>query len=186
MAELRFPPDAITNDAEFSEQKSWRYWLSRAVDGNPGGPIGLLIGLNPSVAGADVTETDHTITKEIEFARRWGWRGFWKGNLFGIVSTDSSRLVTLDYYDAVGEHTDAYLENMASRADQIVVCWGGKVPRLKRIRIGQVLRLVRRAAPATPLQCFGIGKHGEPVHPLRLGYSTPLVPFARDEVIANA
>ncbi|HKY40684.1 MAG TPA: DUF1643 domain-containing protein [Polyangiaceae bacterium] len=185
MPELRFPPDTITNDAEFSEQKSWRYWLSRNVPENPTGPLGLLIGLNPSDAGAAREDTDHTITKEIEFARRWGWRGFWKGNLFALVSKDSSKLIRFDYYDAIGEPTDAYLENMASRADQIVVCWGGKVPRLKRIRIGQVLRLLRRAAPAKELQCFGVGKHGQPIHPLRLSYATLLVPFGGEEAIGN-
>lgn len=168
-----FPPSPVVSDAEFSSCGDFRYWLSRPARG--AGPLGLIVGLNPSKAG--VTDTDHTITKEIEFTSRWGWSGFWKGNLFGRISTDSSALKSIDYDALVGPENDAVLFAMAQRVSEIVVCWGNNVPRLKRFRIGAVMRLLREASPGARFSCFGVTNQGNPVHPLRLAYSTEMQPW---------
>lgn len=70
MSARRLPPSPVRSDAEFSSCGDFRYWLSRPARG--AGPVGMIVGLNPSKAG--VTDTDHTITKEIEFASLARWR----------------------------------------------------------------------------------------------------------------
>lgn len=174
MSAIRLLPSLpIVSDAEFSPCGDFRYWLSRPARGD--GPVGLIVGLNPSKAG--VTDTDHTITKEIEFASRWGWSGFWKGNLFARISTESAVLKSIEYDALVGPENDAVLAAMAAQVSEIVVCWGNNVPRLKRIRINMVMGLLRKASPSARFRCFGVSNQGNPVHPLRLAYSTELQPW---------
>ncbi len=170
------PPSPVCDDAEFSADGLERLWLSRKVA--EAGPVGLIIALNPSRAGAAREDTDHTITKEIEFARRWGWSGFWKANLFTCIETYSANLKNLSFETAVGQWGTVVLEAMIPLAPEIVVCWGANVPKQKRHRISSVcerIRLMKR--PEARVLCFGLSKGGFPVHPLMLGYDTPLVPF---------
>jgi hypothetical protein len=168
------PPTPVCDDAEFVNAGLERIWLSRRVA--DAGPVGLFIGLNPSTAGA--TETDHTITKEKEFARRWGWSGFWKGNLFTCVETYSANLKNLRLETAVGEQGDAVLGTMVLVAPEIVVCWGNNVPKDKRARITDVLHMIATLKRVdVPVRCFGLSKEGAPMHPLMLSYETQLVDF---------
>jgi hypothetical protein len=170
------PPSPITHDAEFVEGGLQRIWLSRKVAET--GPVGLIIGLNPSKAGAALEDTDHTITKELEYARRWGWSGFWKGNLFTHIETYSAKLRELDFNSCVGIYGDTVLQNMIQQAPEIVVCWGANVPVAKRHRIQQVCSMIRtRKRADARVLCFGLSNGGHPVHPLMLSYDTPLVPF---------
>lgn len=168
------PPLPVCDDAEFSEDRTERLWLSRKVAES--GPVGLIIGLNPSTAGA--TEDDHTITKEKEFARSWGWGGFWKGNLFTRIETYSQNLKNMTYREACGEHGTVVLQEMIPRAYEIVVCWGAAVPKPMAHRISAVCTFIRvlKWSQARVL-CFGTSKNGHPIHPLYLSYSTPMVEF---------
>jgi hypothetical protein len=168
------PPAPVCDDAEFSNNGLERLWLSRKVA--DGGPVGLIIGLNPSTAGA--TETDHTITKEKEFTRRWGWSGFWKANLFTVIETHSAKLKNLSFESAVGEHGSVVLERMIPCVNDIVVCWGVNVPKPHRHRIGTVCSIIRELkAPDAMVWCFGLSNSGDPVHPLMLSYRTKLRPY---------
>lgn len=170
------PPSPVRADAEFSLDRLERLWLSRRVAEE--GPVGLIIALNPSRAGASDEETDHTITKEKEYARRWGWSGFWKANLFTHIETYSAKLKEVAYDTAVGRYGTVVLEAMIPLAPVIVCCWGSAVPKHKLHRIAAVcqrIRLMKR--PEAPVMCFGVSKDGHPLHPLRLAYDTPLVPF---------
>jgi hypothetical protein len=176
----------VCDDAEFSNDGLERLWLSRAVERKVGAPlnghVGLIIGLNPSRAGAAREDTDHTITKEIEFSRRWGWSGFWKVNLFTCIETYSAKLKNLSFETAVGMHGSAVLQETIPLAPAIVVCWGAAVPKLKRHRISAVCEMIRvLKQPTTEVRCFGLSKDGFPVHPLRLAYDTPLVPYELPE-----
>ncbi len=164
------------DDAEFSNNGTERLWLSRKVADE--GPVGLIIGLNPSTAGASVESNDHTIKKETEFARRWGWGGFWKANLFTCIETYSRNLKNMTYAQACGEHGIAVLHNMIPHAHEIVVCWGAGVPKPMRPRIELVCTRIRQLKQsATRVLCFGASKGGDPVHPLYLSYDTELVEF---------
>ncbi len=182
MTRRLIPPSPVTDDAEFSEDGLERLWLSRKVERKVGAPlsghVGLIIGLNPSRAGAAREDTDHTITKEIEFASRWGWSGFWKVNLFTCIETYSANLKNLSFETAVGRWGTVVLEAVIPIAPAIVVCWGSAVPKKKLHRIAAVcerIRLMKR--PDATVSCFGTSKAGYPIHPLRLSYDTPLVPF---------
>jgi len=171
-----FPPSPVCDDAEFSNDGAERLWLSRKVADT--GPVGLIIGLNPSIAGAAREDTDHTITKGIVFARSWGWSGFWMANLFTCIETYSQNLKNMSHDAAVGGFGDRVLEEMIPCAPEIVVCWGAAVPKSMRHRIQTVCNKIRtfKRREAT-VRCFGLSKGGDPVHPLYLSYDTPMVEF---------
>ena len=183
------PPSPVCDDAEFTGDGLERLWLSRKVEEinwrSDVAPVGLVIGLNPSRAGAARDDTDHTITKGIEFARRWGWSGFWMGNLFTCIETYSAKLKTLSYETAVGLHGSAVLQAMIPLAPVIIVCWGSAVPKQKRRRVVEVceqIRVLKR--PDAGVLCFGLSKAGDPMHPLMLGYETKLVKFELPERVS--
>lgn len=170
------PPSPVSDDAEFTPDGLERLWLSRRVAET--GPVGLVIALNPSTAGATVESNDHTIKKMAVFTKQWGWSGFWMVNLFTCIETYSAKLKNLSFESAVGRYGTQVLEYTIPLAEQIVVCWGSAVPKNKRHRVPAVetrLRVLRREG--TPVFCFGRSKAGDPVHPLRLSYETHLVPY---------
>ncbi len=179
------PPYPICDDAEFSADGTERLWLSRKVEeptpGTTGArPVGLVIGLNPSKAGA--VETDHTITKLKVFTRSWGWSGFWMANLFTYIETHSAKLAGVSFETAVGAYGTQVLEALIPLAPEIVVCWGAGVPKHKAHRAASVvarLQLMKQAQAV--VRCFGHTASGAPVHPLRLAYETPLVTFRMPE-----
>lgn len=172
------PPTPICDDAEFWNAGLERLWLTRRVA--DAGPVGLVLGLNPS--RADAVEDDHTIKKMRVFAERWGWSGFIMANLFTCVETYSAKLKNLAYHTAVGEYGSRVLERLVYQVPHIVCCWGAAVPKQKRHRVSAVQAYLRvLARPDAKLWCFGLAKDGSPVHPLMLGYDTPLVPYVLPE-----
>lgn len=78
------------SDACFSPCRTYRYSLTRTWGGAYTLPPLVAIGLNPSTA--DEKENDPTITREIDFAQRWGHSGLLKVNLFAYRSTDPDAL----------------------------------------------------------------------------------------------
>jgi len=179
------PPSPTTNDAEFDAKREHRYWLSRSVlkiDGvtQPVGrahQVGLVLALNPSKAGVG-DDNDATVRKWKGFAERWGWGGFWAGNLFSYIETESSKLRDLSYAHAVGEHNNAVLQAMVAVAPEIVLCWGNNVPDALKRRVGEVLGIVRSCKrPEAQVTCLGLTAQGAPWHVLRLGYDTPRMPW---------
>lgn len=137
------------------------------------GLIAALVGVNPSVAGAEID--DQTIRKDIGFAQRLGWKQIVKVNKFSHVATDVSELAKVD--DPVGPLNDEYLVAAFAEADLIVPCWGslGKLPPRLRGRWREVLDLMARSEK--PVLCFGTCADGQPRHTLRLAYSIPLEPW---------
>ena len=170
------PPLPVCDDAEFSSDGAERLWLSRKVADT--GPLGLIIGLNPSTAGATSETDDPTIKREKEFSRQWGWGGFWKGNLFTRIETYSQNLKNMTYRDACGMHGSDVLERMLPQASEIVVCWGAAVPKHMTHRISAVCTYIRMLKqPDARVLCFGTTQKGHPTHPLYLSYDTPMVEF---------
>ena len=164
------PPQIIGDDAEFREDGVHRYWLSRRVA--PEGPVGLFLALNPSTAGA--IGDDATVRKWKGFARRWGWSGFWVGNLFTFIETKSARLRELASYHVCDDASDKVLIAMLQRAPEVVLCWGNNVPKHLSSRIGAVLDLLQEHQPTgASVSTFGLSKSGQPMHPLMLSYETP-------------
>ena len=172
---VRLPSWPAVDDAEFSGDGLHRLWLSRRVADD--GPVGVVLGLNPSKA--DAKTDDHTITKLRVFTKRWGWSGFWMINLFTCIETHSWKLKQRHPRgDLLHEHAESVLRHALPNTRAIVVCWGAAVPQHAAWRVGEVCSLIRDLRlSTTPVRCFGVTKDGSPVHPLRLAYSTPMVMF---------
>jgi len=150
----------------------YRYRLDRAVGME--GPVYAFFGINPSTADANLD--DATVRKWIGFMKRWGGSRFIVGNVFAFRATDVKVLSST--YMPQGRQNDEYIDIMAAEADILVPCWGsrGKVP----IDLRHELDALKRKLIATrkPVMCFGFTATNDPMHPLMLGYDTPLVPFA--------
>ena len=141
--------------AVFSRCKQYRYRLDR--DLLIGDDEILFVMLNPSTADAE--KSDPTVTRCLNFAKRWGFRHVKVGNLFALRSTDPTALYRTR--DPVGPENDYHLRMMSHRADLTVVAWGVRGGYLARDV--EVLELLSR-----PVEHLGLTKRGRPRHPLYL------------------
>jgi hypothetical protein len=147
----------MVSGAEFSEDRKYRYALWRIWDKSK--PLVMFIGLNPSTANE--TQPDPTITRVINFARDWGYGGFYMMNLFGIVSSKPEILVTDP--DPLGDN-DQWLERIAAKCDRIIFAWG--VFKQARSRAEDVKKRFPDA------YCLKKTKDGHPWHPLYVAANT--------------
>lgn len=157
--------------AAFSSDRTYRYLLGR-IWGE--GPMLLWLLTNPSKAGGFTS--DQTVIVAREFTRRAGYGGMIFANLKALVETDARKVekAAAAGVDIVGPANRDCIEwALLQTTGQVVVAWGANgsalgldVALLKRLRV----------AGLEPL-CLGITKDGFPRHPLRLAYSTPLVPY---------
>ncbi len=131
----------------------WRIW-------SPSLPLLMIIGLNPSKAGAD--KNDQTIRREIDYAVRWNFGGLLKGNLFGFVDTYQGNLRSAP--DRIGPDNDLWLLRMRERAgsDGLYLAAWGRCGDLDPDRVAAV-----RAMFPT-LFTLGFTQNNQPRHPLRL------------------
>lgn len=156
--------------ALISDDGRFRYWLARVWE--PGLEPMVWIMLNPSTADADTD--DATIRRCCGFAKRAGHGGILVVNLFAYRSTDPRELVRLGAGECVGQQNDSHIVTAAKATlDRGVVCAWGSLRRELRPRASRVLELLQSCA-ATPM-CYGRTAAGEPRHPVRLAYETPLV-----------
>ena len=156
----------------------YRYRLERSVGMD--GPVFAFFGINPSTA--DATENDPTVRKWIGFTKTWAGSRFIVGNVWPLRSKNVKALATATKWKHIDRENWQHLEQMVAEADVLVPCWGdrGKVPRamhndLDRLRAWLV---TQGQATGKPVRCFGLTKGGDPMHPLRLAYSTELQPLA--------
>ena len=155
--------------ALFSPDGAYRYLLSRRIGGHRGRL--LFVMLNPSKA--DETRDDATIRRCIGFAKRWGYGDMEVANLFGLMATDAREL--LRHKDPVGAGNDAAIRAALAQADVVALAWGNHAAHPKhRARAADVMRMIRGVCK--PYRIGGLTKMGQPRHPLRLPYDTPLVP----------
>ncbi len=165
--------------ATFSLDRQYRYRLWRVWDAAL--PRCAFIGCNPSKA--DELKDDHTITKEIGFATRWGFGAIDKANLFGLVSTDVRGLLRAP--DPLGQDNDLLLRRVLADADRLVFAWGSHGPKVRALLRQRLegLDLLggdgwrRWIRPGCEVGTFGPNADGSPRHPLRLGYDTPWIPL---------
>jgi hypothetical protein len=168
--------DYLDAGAVFSECRRYRYRLWREWDLTKGRVC--FVGVNPSVA--DELLDDHTIRKEVGFAKRWGFGALDKVNLFGWSDTDQRGLLTAP--DPVGEENDCRILQAFDRADRIVLAWGsGKTAAVRKLITARI------QAEAQTLYGYGNAERGTlgetadgfARHPLMLAYATPFVPLER-------
>lgn len=165
--------------ALMSPDDVYRYELRRQWGA---GWLTLFCGANPSTATA--VKNDHTITKEMGFATRWGCGGIVKININPFRSTDPDGVPALAdsaFLLAQRANADVMLRAMlGSRVQNVVVAWGDCLRRnpTTAIAIRCFSETLDRAGRAKDVQCFGLTKHGNPKHPLTLAYATPLEPWS--------
>jgi hypothetical protein len=147
--------------ATFSPCKRYRYALWRMWDASL--PTVVFCGLNPSTA--DEKKNDPTVTRELGYARAWGFGRYVKVNAYGLRSTDPKQLWKtadprgLDNFLAIKIHC---FEAMTKRQGGLfVAAWGNNILAPDERELRQMLRL-----EGVKVHAIGITKGGHPVHPL--------------------
>ena len=165
-------PDGVRGDAVFSDCGRYRHQLSR--DWTPAGQVPksvLFVGLNPSVAGADVS--DPTCHRELMFAQDWGFTRYLKANILDWRAT-SPRDIPPDPELACSPQNLPTLKALATEADLIVMASGNVNSRYAGIE-SQCVAVLQRVNK--PLKCLGKNKSGHAKHPLYLRKDTQLQPY---------
>jgi hypothetical protein len=164
-------------EAVLSECMTYRYDLYRRWRTGEGYVLWVM--LNPSTA--DGRKDDATIRKCRGFTTRLGYGAMHVVNLFAFRSTMPGEL--LSQSDPVGDHNDYHISLNSHRRPTcrlIIAAWGSLnfIPKASPLR-GRVPRVLAMLAN---VHCLGTSKSGDPRHPSRIGYATPLVPFTLPEV----
>lgn len=162
----------VTGRAAFSEDQVYRYWLGRSYQRNDKAERAILwIGLNPSVASADVD--DPTIRKELSWTAKWGYNVYWKVNICDYRSADPKDLM-LKHVQPRSKDNIANITRLADSVEKIVLCYG-----LVHRQLWQLGRetLVALKPYKDKLFCFGYTQGGFPKHTLYLPKKTELLPF---------
>ena len=153
----------MKSSALFSECRTYRYALWRLWDESLDSI--LFIGLNPSTA--DESHNDPTISRCINFAKKWGYGGLCMANLFAYRATQPRIMMLAD--DPIGPDNDQILFDLVSKTDIVVAAWGNHGSFMGRS--AHIARSIHN------LKCLGFNKSGEPVHPLYLAESTSLISY---------
>ncbi|MCP3872135.1 MAG: DUF1643 domain-containing protein [Desulfobacteraceae bacterium] len=143
-----------TSTAKFSPNRVHRYALWRRWDES--GKIAMFIGLNPSTA--DEVKNDPTVTRCINYAKRWGYGGMIMSNIFAFRATDPKVMKAAN--DPVGSKNDKWLLKLAMEANIIMAVWGNHGEFMDRGNA--VLSLFE----GIELHCLAMNKTGHPKHPL--------------------
>ncbi len=163
----------MRQSAIISRCGTYRYRLERDLE-RPG-PVFAFFGVNGSTATAQVD--DQTVRKWIGFTERNGGGRFIVGNAFAFRATDVRALGRA--LDPVGPRNRSHLGKIIAEADILVPCWGsrGKLP----ARLHAQLDVLREQilASGKPVKVWGLSQSGDPLHPLTLAYSLPLVEWVR-------
>lgn len=154
----------------------WRLERELAEHGN----VIAFFGVNPSTAGPEIE--DQTTMKWRGFALANGARRYIAGNPFALRATDVKELAKAS--DPVGSENARHLREIIADADVLVPCWGSrtKLPPILRHHLDALARLLWDSGK--PVKNFGLTKSGDPMHPLMLGYKTPLcewLPLGKSE-----
>ncbi len=152
----------LVSGAEFSPDRIHRYSLWRIW--NEEKEYAAFVGLNPSTA--DEYKNDPTVRRCINYAKDWGYGGFYMLNIFGFRSTDPKNLYKAD--DPVGPDNDHHIQKISSGAGITIAAWGNHGAFLDRGR--ETVKLL------TEPHCLKLTKAGCPGHPLYL--RKDLKPFA--------
>ncbi len=160
----------MRTDAFLSEDRKFRFWLLRVWDETL--PLMCFIGVNPSTA--DETVDDPTIRREMAFAKREGFGGILKLNLYAYRETVPAKMwkaqkAGVDIMGGRrnwGEALQTYVREFG--CTMVVAAWGSqgkkRGPELSRGWKG--------------LKCFGKNDDGTPKHPLYLKADTEIVEYA--------
>lgn len=146
----------LKRGANFSGDRRYRYRLTREWDETK--HVLIFVMLNPSTANE--TTDDPTIRRCIAFAKAWGYGAIHIVNLYALVSTAPTKLISEP--DSIGGVTNDYLKLAAFSADKIIVAWGNHGADNQH-RVDFVLGILCRHKD---VYCLGKNQNGQPKHPL--------------------
>ena len=150
-------PTKIYRGAKFSRCKKYRLQLWRIWDDKL--PKIMFIMLNPSYA--DAHHDDPTIRRCINFAKNWGYGGFYVGNIYPLISTKPKLL--LQSLSASHLENKSNLDEMAKKCSRIVCAWGNfQIVKKLGIPKGFFFNIKDK------LHYISISKNKIPKHPLYL------------------
>mgnify|MGYP001614704709 CR=1 FL=1 len=136
----------------------YRYSLWRGWDASL--PICVFILLNPS--WADGEKPDPTMTRCLDFARRWGFGGLLIVNAFAWrTESPSEMLAASGEHDIIGPLNDEQIVSAVKRAGRVVAGWGATGG--YKGRAAKVCELIR---PHADLWALEINADFSPKHPL--------------------
>lgn len=150
-------------DTIFSPCRKYRYTLWREWPGGEG--YAMFLCLNPSTA--DEIQDDPTVRRCINYAKAWGYAGFFMMNIFAYRATDPRDMKAVA--DPVGPDNDKHLLRVASGAGVVVAAWG--THGTHNGREAEILKLI------PTLHCLKLTKDNHPAHPLYLKKELVPVPF---------
>lgn len=158
-------------EAAFDPARQYRYALTRIWDARTTRLPWIMA--NPSKA--DAFQLDPTVTRCIDFTRRYGYGGLIVLNRAALRATDPRKL--RDHPAPIGPHNAdvirAVLASLDWRKPADVVCaWGALVPPAESAQLVQLIRDTGH----TPV-CLGRTGRGQPRHPLYVAGKTPLEPM---------
>jgi hypothetical protein len=179
-SDLNALAERCEKEAVISACGNYRYRLDRVVSNS--GPTYAFVGVNPSTA--DASNDDATVRKWRGFVSRWGGKHFIVGNVFAYRATNVAELARAA--DPIGPENFAHLLKIGFEADIIVPCWGsrGKIPKQMRSKFDWAMDVIEGFGK--PVRILGLSKSGDPLHPLMLGYDTPLIEWDRSALRARA
>lgn len=151
---------ATISECGFYRYELWRFWDELK-------PKLLFIMLNPSTADSELD--DPTIRRCIGFAKKWGYGGFYVGNLFAFRSKKPTDL--LNEENPYGDFNNYYLSEMANKCSVAVCAWGN-FPVLKKMGISPTLDNIH-----IPKKYIDLSINGTPKHPLYLKKELELKPL---------
>lgn len=154
------------SEAVYSDCEAYRFLLTRAW--GPG-PKALFIMLNPSTATE--VQNDPTVERCERRARALGYGAFRVTNIFAFRATDPRAMRAVA--DPIGADNDRAILSSLDWADSVICAWGNHG--LHRDR-GRKVEAMLRAAQV-PLFHLGLTGHGQPRHPLYIGYEQQPQPW---------
>lgn len=131
----------------------------------------MFLGMNPSVAGAEIN--DPTIGREWEFTTSWGMTGLVKVNVVDYRLSDPRKLKSVEVPLESKGNAAAILDH-AERASRIVIAHGNLPAALRPFGSTIVMGMRVRGLK---LWCFAKNADGSPKHSLYVKGGTELIPF---------
>ncbi|MGV8094492.1 MAG: DUF1643 domain-containing protein [Mangrovibacterium sp.] len=153
--------ETYNTGAIFSDDRKYRFALWRKWDQNK--PLVMFIGLNPSTANE--TDPDPTIRRVTNFAKSWGYGGFYMMNLFAYVTPYPQELIISDEHIQRNDHM---LEHIAAQCKKIIFAWGSFKEAKDR---------AKGVSEKFNGYALKINKDGSPMHPLYVPANTEPVLF---------
>jgi hypothetical protein len=156
-------------EAVFSKCGLFRYSLLRRWNDARNTKLINFVMLNPSTA--DAMKNDPTVERCCRRAQTLGYDQLIVTNVFALRSTDPVALYAA--VDAVGPRNDAFIRDVAEKADVVVCAWGNHGVHLGRG--DAVNRLLILNAKKKVYRLGALTQENQPRHPLHVSYRERLV-----------